>query len=267
MKNSLRVVITGASSGLGREMAVQLGRRGARVAVTGRRRAKLEETARLVGRAGGECLILVGDVVDVADVKNHYALITEKWGGLDWAILNAAVGDSSGARAFSAENYRWTFATNVGGVANWMEAVLPDMIAAGGGTIAGISSLAAFRGLPSSGAYSASKAALSTLLESARVDLRGTGVRVVTVCPGFVKTEMTARNDPKDMWFMLETADGAARVLRGVERGSSLVHFPWQLSWPMKYVIARLPNFVYDPLFSKFVKRRKRPYVDESKLQ
>src|SRR5260370_1185168 len=101
-----RIVVTGATSGLGRMMAVLLGREGARVAVTGRRAEKLEETAELVRKAGGECLTLLGGVVDPAEVKAHYAKLKEAWGGVDWAILNAGVGDSSDARTFSAENVR-----------------------------------------------------------------------------------------------------------------------------------------------------------------
>lgn len=261
----LRVLITGATSGLGREMACQLAREGYRVAITGRRQAKLEETAAAVREAGGECLALAGDVASLEDVKRHYAEIRSRWGGLDWAVLNAGVGDSLSARRFSAENVRWTFAANVVGAANWMEAVLPDMLAARSGVIAGISSLAGFRGLPESGSYSASKAALTVLLESARVDLRGTGVDVVTVCPGFVKSEITSRNDPKDMMFLLETADGARRILDGIRRRKRLVHFPWQLSIPVIYVLPWLPGWLYELLASRFIGRKKKPYVDESK--
>src|SRR6185436_15871348 len=108
----------------------------------------------------------------------------------------------------SADNVRWTFETNVFGAANWMEVVLPDMIRAGSGVVACVSSLAGFRGLPRSGPYCASKAALNALCESARVDLRGTGVDVVTICPGFVKSELTAKNDESRMLFLLETEDG-----------------------------------------------------------
>lgn len=260
----LRVLITGASSGLGREMARQLALEGARVAITGRRQDKLDETAAIVKEAGGECLSLVEDVTDPAAVKRDYALIKEKWGGLDWAILNAGVGDSCDAKTFSAENYRWTYATNVFGVAHWLECVIPDMIAQGSGTIAGIASLAGYRGLPKSGSYSSSKAALITLLESVRVDLRPTGVSVVTVCPGFVKSEITARNDPKQMWFLLETEDGARRILDGIKAKRRVVHFPWQLSYPVIYLLHNLPGFLYDCL-AGYLKRDKKPYVDESK--
>lgn len=262
----LRVLITGATSGLGKEMAVQFSREGCRLALTGRREEKLNVAAELARSGGAECLALLGNVTDLAQVKSQYARIREKWGGLDWAILNAGVGDSRSARRFSAENYRCTFDTNVMGVANWIEAVLPDMLAARSGTIAGIASLAAYRGMPNSGAYSASKAALVTLLESTRIDLRGTGVDVVTVCPGYVRSEMTDRNDPRDMMFLLETDDGARRIIEGIRRKKRLVHFPWQLSYAAVHLVSNLPSWLFDRLVVRFAHRGKKPYVDETRI-
>lgn len=256
---SRRILITGATSGLGREMAVQLARRGDRLALTGRRREKLEETAQEVEAAGGKALVLAGSVADAQVVKDHYAAIKREWGGLDWAILNAGVSDSMDAKRFDAETCRWIFAINVGGAVNWLEAVLPDMIAQGSGIVVGISSLAAFRGLPLSGPYCASKAALMTLLESARVDLRGTGVDVVIVCPGFVKSEITDRNAPGEMPFLMSTEDGVACLLAGIEARRRVVHFPWQLSYSMKYVVARLPGFLYDWLITLVPRKMKKP--------
>lgn len=253
--SGLRVLVTGATSGLGREMALQLARRGFRVAVTGRREELLQETARAVEAAGGEALALNGGVDDLPTVRRHYASIKERWGGLDWAILNAGVHGSNHARKFDAANCRRIFDTNVGGTANWLEAVIPDMVAARRGTIAALSSLAGWRGLPGSAAYSASKAALMTLLESVRADLAGTGVKVVTVCPGFVKSEMTGRSRMRLMPFMLETEDGVRRILTGIERGRSLVVFPWQLALIMRLVRA-LPGWAYDRLMPLFVKRK-----------
>ncbi|MBI5622378.1 MAG: SDR family NAD(P)-dependent oxidoreductase [Elusimicrobia bacterium] len=267
-----RALVTGASSGLGRAMAVELGRRGWKVALTGRRREKLASAAAAVraaqscwGAAAGDCLELHGSVTEPETVTRHYAAIKTAWGGLDLAVLNAGVGDSVDAKRFSAENYRWTFETNVLGAAHWLEAVIPDMTAAGRGTIAGIASLSAYRGLPASGAYSASKAAMVTMLESVRVDLAGTGVKVVTVCPGFIKSEITDRNEPADMAFLLETEDGARRALDGIERGDRLVAFPWQLSWFTVYVAPNIPSFLYDWIVSKMKPRKKRPYIDESR--
>jgi short-subunit dehydrogenase len=140
------------------------------------------------------------------------------------------------------------------------------MLAAKSGVIAGVASIAGFRGLPTSGSYCASKAALITLLESASLDLRGTGVSIVTVCPGFVKSEMTDRNDIKQMPFLLECEDGSRRIIEGIRRHKRLVHFPWQLSVPVIYGLHNTPDFLYEWLGSKF-KKRKKPYVDESKAK
>lgn len=255
-----RALITGATSGLGREAAVQLARRGWRVAVSGRRQEQLDETARLVKEAGGEPLVLCGSVTDPAVVKAHYAAIKTAWGGLDYAVLNAGVGDMMSAKEFKAETVVWTFDTNVFGVCYWMEAVIPDMLAQKSGIIAGVASLAGFRGLPKSGPYSASKAALITLLESARVDLLGTGVSVVTVCPGFVRSEMTDRNKPGTMPFLMETRDGTAAMLSGIDAKRRVVHFPWQLSYASKYFLPAIPDFLYDWIAHKLAPMRvKKP--------
>jgi short-subunit dehydrogenase len=132
------------------------------------------------------------------------------------------------------------------------------MVSQRSGVIAGIASLAAFRGLPGSGPYSASKAALVTLLESTRVDLRASGVDVVTVCPGFVKSEMTDRNNPGTMPFLMTTPDGASAIIRGIDARRRIVHFPWQLSYPTKYLLASLPGFLYDRLAAKLAPMRKK---------
>jgi NADP-dependent 3-hydroxy acid dehydrogenase YdfG len=239
-------------------MARQLGGRGWRVAVTGRRDAQLEETARQVRSAGGECLALVGSVTEPDVVRRHYAAIRERWDGLDWAILNAGVGDSVDARRFCAATYHHVFETNVGGAVNWLEAVLPGMIAAGSGTVAGISSLAASRGLPGAGAYSASKAALSTLLESTRVDLRGTGVDVVIVSPGFVRNGSSSPAEDEGKLFLMELEDGVRHILAGIDRRKRVVHFPWQLSYLMRYVVHNLPGASYDWLISRLAGRAPR---------
>ncbi|UPT72745.1 MAG: SDR family NAD(P)-dependent oxidoreductase [Elusimicrobiota bacterium] len=256
-----RALVTGATSGLGREAAVQLARRGWKVAVSGRREEQLRETARLVKEAGGEPLVLLGSVTDPAVVKAHYAELEKAWGGVDYALLNAGVGDMMDAAVeFSTESIMWTFDANVFGVCRWIEAVLPGMLSRKMGVIAGVASLAGFRGLPKSGPYSASKAALITLLESTRIDLRGTGVDVVTVCPGFVRSEMTARNEVESMPFLMETADGVAAMLRGIDARERVVHFPWQLSYTTKYVLPAIPDFLYEPLAQKFAhKRKKKP--------
>ena len=236
-------------------MARQLAARGFRVAITGRREKELQDTAALVTKERGKCLPLVGSVTDINVVRSQHAAILDHFGGLDWVILNAGVGESVNARNFKAEVYERVFATNVGGAVNWLEAVLPGMIAARSGLVAGISSLAGWRGLPGAGAYSASKAALSTLLESTRVDLRGTGVDVVTVCPGFIRTGDRRPGDDQGKVFLLDLQDGVRRILRGIEGRKRLVHFPWQLSWPMRHVVRNLPDGGYDFLIGRLQRR------------
>ena len=218
--------------------------------MTGRREADLRETARLVEEAGGEALPLVGSVCDAAVVARHAAAVRERWGGLDWLVLNAGIGDAVDARRFDAERFAEVLATNVGGAVNWLGAVLPWMIEAGSGTVAGISSLAAWRGLPRAGAYSASKAALATLLESARVDLRGTGVRVVTVFPGFIRNRGVPAARTGQAVPARPRGRRAAHPRRHRERppGRPL---PAPLSWPMRHVVRNLPAPAYDWLMGR----------------
>ena len=250
-----RALVTGATSGLGREMAVQLARRGFRVAVTGRRARELGATARLVEGAGAEALCLEGSVTDPATVAAHAKIIRRCWGGLDWLILNAGVAHAVDARRFDPQRCHEVFATNVGGAINWMGAVLPWMVESRSGTVAGIASLAAWRGLPRAGAYSASKAALATMLESARVDLRGTGIRIVTVFPGFIRNRREPSAADAGKPFLLDLEDGVRRILDGIESGRAVVHFPKPLSWPMRHVVRQLPASVFDWLMARLDRR------------
>jgi short-subunit dehydrogenase len=263
MSETTRVLVTGATSGLGREMVRQLAQRGYRVAFTGRRTDRLEETRALAAAAGptAELLPLAGSVTDRADVARHHEAVVAAWGGIDWLILNAGVGDTISGLEFAAEHVRWIFETNLFGAANWLEVALPAMIARGAGVVVGLSSLAGVRGLPTSAGYSASKAALTTMLESLRVDLRRSGVKVLTVLPGYIKSEITARNDPRQMLFLLETEDGVRRILRGIDRRNRYISFPWQLSWLCRLVLAPMPIWIYDRIASR-IKRKKEKYVD-----
>ena len=236
-------------------MARQLADRNWRIAITGRREKELKDAAAQVEAQGAECLPLPGSVSDGDAVRGHYEAIRERWGGLDWAILNAGTGETTNARNLRAEVYERVLATNVMGAVNWLEAILPGMIEARSGVVAGISSLAGWRGLPGAGPYSASKAALSTLLESTRLDLRGTGVDVVTVCPGFVRTGPPRPGDADGKICLLNLDDGVRRILRGIDRRQRLVHFPWPLSWPMKHIVRNLPAGAYDWTMERFKRK------------
>jgi short-subunit dehydrogenase len=135
---------------------------------------------------------------------------------------------------------------NVMGTAATLSAVLPQMVERKRGHLVGISSLAAFRGLPKDAAYSGSKAFLTTFMESLRVDLQGTGVRITCIHPGFVKSEMTAPNE-HPMPFLLETQDAVERMARAITRGVPVYRFPWQMSAVMR-VVKVLPDPLFDAL-------------------
>lgn len=128
------------------------------------------------------------------------------------------------------------------------------------GTLVGIASVAGFRGLPGSGAYSASKAAAISYLESLRVELHGSGVKVVTLCPGYIKTPMTDVNT-YPMPFILEADQAARRMARVIESGKSFAVIPWQMGL-VGWLLKRLPNWLYDALFSRAPHKSRNVILD-----
>jgi short-subunit dehydrogenase len=142
-----------------------------------------------------------------------------------------------------------TFQTNVMGMAQTLQPFIGAMKARGSGRLVGIASVAGIRGLPGAGAYSASKAAAITFLESLRVELRGSGVKVVTIAPGYIATPMTAVNS-YPMPFILPADKAARRFSRAIERGTSYTVIPWQMG-----VVARLMRLLPNPLFDAIFAR------------
>jgi short-subunit dehydrogenase len=242
------VFLTGASSGIGRALAVELGRRGARLGLMARRADELFRTAEEAGRAGGEALAVPGDVRDPEQVRQAVERVRERWGRVDVLIANAGMSTTTAGTSLKAAEASDVITINVIGVVNCVAAVLPEMLERGSGHLVAVSSLAAYRGMPKSGAYSASKAAVSTLFESLRVDLRRSNVAVTVIHPGFVRTPMTAGRQ-KRLPFLLEVDDAARRIVRAVERRARTYAFPWQLAGIVR-LIRHLPGSVYDRLAS-----------------
>lgn len=237
-------VLTGASSGLGAALAPLLARDGGPVVLAARRLEKLESVAAAVRAAGGEADPVALDVGDRDAVRAAFADILERHGRVDRLICNAGRSGMLHADSFDAGVLEATFATNLFGVGYCVEQVLPGMLARRSGHIVGVSSLAGLRGLPGSGAYNASKAALTNLLEGLRIECRPLGIAVTTIHPGFVKTPMTATNT-FPMPFLMEVEDAAEAMYRGIRRRSAEVSFPWQLVSVVK--AARwVPNGLYD---------------------
>ncbi len=243
------ILVTGASSGIGTALARELARRGARLALFARRADRLEALAGELRAAGAEALAVPGDVTDPASVRAAHRTVAERLGPVQAAFLNAGVGPFIPLRRLTTENVRPTFEVNLFGVVHWLEHLLPPMCEAREGLVVGVSSLAAHFGAPRSGPYSASKAAVTTLLQSVRLEARPFGVRVCTVEPGFVRSELTERNT-FSMPFMLEAHDAARRICDGAARGDALVRFPWPLALGVG-VLRALPNWLAERLVAR----------------
>jgi len=239
------VIVTGASSGIGAAVAVEFARSvHANVVLLARRMEQLEAVAEQVREAGGQALPIPCDVSDAAAVQLAVDRTRAEFGPVDIALANAGMGTPMSMKNFTAERVERTMAVNFLGATHLYAAVLPHMLERGSGTIVGVSSIAGFRGLPSSGPYSASKAALSTMLESMRLELRGRGITVTTVHPGFVKTPMT---DPNSfpMPFLVSVDRAAKIVTRGILKRRREVNFPWQMVLLMR-LVRWMPDWIYD---------------------
>ncbi|AEI65248.1 SDR family oxidoreductase [Corallococcus macrosporus] len=237
-------LVTGASSGLGRGLALWLARRGARVFAAGRRLPQLQALRDEAQAAGVTVEPVALDVTQADATLARIRALDAECGGLDLVVANAGVGGTTNAKKLPWERVRGIIDTNVTGAAATLSAVLPQMVERKRGHLVGVSSLAGFRGLAGHAAYSASKAFLSTFMESLRVDLRGTGVRVTCIYPGFVKSELTATNN-FPMPFLMETEDAVERMGKGILRGDAELSFPWQLAVPTR-VAKLLPNPLFD---------------------
>ena len=232
--------ITGASSGIGRGLAERLGRKGTRVVLAARREAELQTLAESIRAHGGHADTCVLDVADTDATRKAIRHWNEETGGLDLVIANAGVGIMKPAHRLSWEDVEPVLQVNVLGAFATLLAGLEGMVSRGRGTLVGVSSLAAMRGLPKSGAYAASKAALATFLETLRTDLDRKGIRVVDVRPGYVDTDMTRRNKFK-MPFLMDVDQAADLTLKGIERGDAIVAYPWPTASAMSLAQA-LPN-------------------------
>ena len=219
--------VVGASSGIGAAAARELTRRGATVAVSARRREELEEVA------GEEMLAIPADVTDVSSIAAASMRIREQLGPIDVAILSAGYWKPMDPAHWDTEVFDRHIQVNLTGMSNAIAAVLPGMLRRRSGTIAGIASVAGYRGLAGAEAYGATKAAQINLLESLRVHLARTGVQVTTVCPGFVRTDLTASNR-FPMPFIIEADHAARSICDGLERERTEIVFPARMALLMK---------------------------------
>lgn len=244
---TLKVFITGASSGIGEALAVYYAAQGATLGLVARRGELLDAANQ---RLGGQHACYALDVSDAAALHMAASDFMSRIGVPD--IIIASAGVSAGTLSEYEEDlavFRRIMEINVFGMAATFAPFIPAMKAAGGERrLVGIASVAGIRGLPGAEAYSASKAAAITYLESLRLEMRPYGIRVVTIAPGYIATPMTAVN-PYKMPFLLPAEQAAQRFARAIERGTTYAVIPWQMGMVAKF-LRLLPNWLYDRLFT-----------------
>jgi short-subunit dehydrogenase len=235
-------VITGASSGIGRSLAKRMAASGETVAVLARRQELLESLAEEIRSEGGRAFALRTDVTNRAEVQEAFRQVAAELGAIDRLVANAGGGKPRRAEAFAASQVESALTLNVVGVAHCIEAVLPAMLARGHGHLVATSSLAGYRGLPTAAAYGAAKAALTNMMESLRGELRGRGIDVSVILPGFVRVK-PGQHKP----LMLEIEDATERMQRAIDTRAPYCAFP--LSLRLAVAVGRLlPAGVWDRL-------------------
>jgi short-subunit dehydrogenase len=224
----MKVFITGASSGLGEGLARHYARPGAIIGLCARREALLVELARAIEAGGARAVVHAVDVTDTAQMQNAAAAFASASGGIDLVIANAGIGIPSETLAGKSEPIAKLMRVNVIGVTNTIVPFVPIMVQQGSGTLVAMSSVAGHRGLPGRTAYSASKAAVITFMDALRLDLHGTNVHAMTLCPGFVHTPLT-KSLPGKLPFVI-SRDEAVKLMTGaIDRRAKTFTFPWQM--------------------------------------
>jgi hypothetical protein len=242
-----KVFITGASSGIGAALARHYAAQGATLGLAARRAAQLQTLAATLSTQVSIYPLDVTDGAALAAAAQEFIL---RHGVPDIVIANAGI--SAGTRADLAADIgvlSRIMQTNVVGLATTLQPFVAPMRERGSGTLVGIASVAGFRGLAGAGAYSASKSAAITWLEALRLELHGSGVHVVTICPGYVATPLTAVNR-HPMPFLLEAPEAARRIARAIGAKKRLAIIPWQMRL-IFFFLRRMPNWLYDRLFAR----------------
>ncbi|MBF8305023.1 MAG: short-chain dehydrogenase [Acidobacteria bacterium] len=253
----MNVFITGASSGIGAALAQLYAARGDHLALVARRGRVLHELAASLPR---EHSVYSADVTDTASMRTLAEREIAAHGLPDVVIASAGVSIGTlTERPEDFEFFKKVIDTNVTALFATFSPFAGKMRERGSGRLVGIASVAGIRGLPGSGAYSASKAAVIGYCESLRVELRNSGVKVVTIVPGYIRTPMTAKN-PYGMPFLMEAGAFAARAVAAIDAGASYRVIPWQMGLVAR-LLHILPNWLYDPAFANI---KRKPRADKS---
>ncbi len=224
------VLLTGASSGIGEALSLEIAKRGAIIGLLARREELLKELVQKCQQNGGKARYFAVDVTDAKAVAKAAESLRNEFGKIDILIANAGIsGNNSETRDLNAEAVAKVININLLGAVNAVSAVLPSMLENKSGQLVAVSSLAGFRGLPRSAAYSASKAGMTAFFESVRLDVQDKGIRVTIIQPGFIKTPLTSGRENK-MPFLMELEDSIPHFLGAIEKQKKFAAFPWQLA-------------------------------------
>jgi|SRR5438270_9871082 len=243
------VIITGASSGIGRGLAVALAKRGALIGLLARRAEMLRDVLYQIEHQGGKAAAVPADVTNFESVRAAVKQVSGQLGPIQVLIANAGIAGTDDPAQLNVAEFASVINVNLIGAANSVAAIVPGMVARRSGQLVAISSLAAYRGLPKSAAYCASKAAVSAFFESLRLDLQPTGIDVTIIHPGFIKTPLTAGRQAK-MPFLMELDQAVEKMISAIERHKKSYAFPWQLATIVRLGMI-MPTFMYDQISRK----------------
>ena len=243
MKN---IFITGGTTGIGLALAKNFLSRGFKVGVCGRDLSKLEPALKNIP----QLFSYQADVTSKEDLQKSIGDFALRNGGLDIIVANAGIGVGAKDGSLNFDLFEKVIDINVKGVLNTFEESVKHFKEREGHLVA-ISSVAAFSGLPGVGAYSASKAAVFRLCEGLSIDLKRKGISVTCICPGFIKTPLTDRNNHK-MPFLISAEAGAEKISRAIMKKKDLYIFPWQMAFIMLFS-EKLPRWIYRQLVLKLM--------------
>ena len=240
------IVITGASSGMGYDLALLLASWGTKLALTARRLPLLEELKDKCEAEGSEVQIFKTDITDRQVMLDMRDKLLDTWGFVDIVVANAGVGGLNPAPKFDLDINQKTMEINYFGLANTLVPFIPSMVEQKKGHLVCISSLSAFRGLPNAASYCSSKSAQRIFMESMRVDLRKYNVASTCIHPGFIESPMTEHEEFR-MPFMVPVRKSSILIAKAIKKRKSLYLYPWQMRW-VTYLNRILPAFIYDRL-------------------
>lgn len=248
MLNPKNILITGASSGIGKALAVAYSTPSVNLFLCGRNLEKLQETKKLCEALKANVLLEILDVRDEVALKNWIEKIEENF-ALDLVIANAGISAGTEGGPESFEQVKKIFATDLDGVLNTIHPAIEKMKIRKKGQIAIVSSLAGLRGLPSSPAYSGSKAAVRVYGEALRGNLAKIGIEVNVICPGYIKTPMTDVNE-FPMPFLMSAEKAAEKIKNGLAKNKSRIAFPFPLYFVV-WFMTLLSTKITDPIFAR----------------